>query len=763
MNRKAYLKLALSCDDAVSHQLIKKSDKGKTKFQGECHHCGKKGHKKADCFKLKEAKADESGAVVLMAEDIAEEMDEEFSGWTNDPNEEQLMCQLIHEPDVEEFHEISLIQDRPILIIPNDDDSTGEPIVIGREIAYTDEEMNEWCTVPETEEQEVDEVCLTTGLKNRIDDNLMIGDSGATVHMRRDTSGMYDLREEKCIIKYGNGAQSTSTIVETANGFLLAARFEPMELQNESAHVGLKEGTNVQIMKFHTMMGHANEDSIRLTAKHMGVILTGKMMKCEPCAIGKLKQMSVPKVASREVTKPGEVLYMDTASIDKPSMGSKKFWFLFVDGFSDHTISCFGKHKSDLMRVGIDMLLDLKKKDIVVKTIRCDNAGENKMLEQACRKQGLQIVFEYTAPGTPQQNGVVERKFATLFGKVRSMNNGAGLHDTIRQQLWAEAANCATDLECLLVKKMGDRTPYELFYGKVAPYGPYLRTFGEIGVARNIATVKGKLDDRGSPAIFLGYAKQHAGNVYRMLDLKTRQLRLSRDVQWLSKTYGEYKNPQIREDAQDDDHDSQLGIGEDDHDVQDNSEVENQDEENTQDDGWQEFVIDTKDRGVLIKPDKKQGVFAYCDSDFAGDLGNRRSITGFLIYLFGVPISWKSKQQGGVTLSSSEAEYYAISEVSMELKFVKMVMDFLDIEPGGTMKVFVDNLGAIHLANNASSGSRTKHIDTRLHFVRELTQGEDKLIDIEFVRSEENQSDTFTKNTSNDTFWRLTSKYMVGD
>ncbi|KAG7348654.1 hypothetical protein IV203_017359 [Nitzschia inconspicua] len=178
------------------------------------------------------------------------------------------------------------------------------------------------------------------------------------------------------------------------------------------------------------------------------------------------------------------------------------------------------------------------------------------------------------------------------------------------------------------------------------------------------------------------------------------------------------------------------------------------------------FVIDTKDRGVLIKPDKNRGVIAYCDSDFAGDMGNRRSITGFLISLFGVPISWKSKQQGGVTLSSSEAEYYAISEVSMELKFIVMVMDFLDIEPGGRMKVFVDSIGAIHLANNASSGSRTKHIDsdTRFHFVRELTQGDDKIIDIEFVRSKDNQSDIFTKNTSNDTFWRLKSVYiMVGD
>ncbi|KAG7344883.1 gag-polypeptide of LTR copia-type [Nitzschia inconspicua] len=300
------------------------------KFSGNCNYCGKQGHKSSQCFKKEhaernenkksdklkqEGKADESGAVVLMAEDIAEEMEEEFSGWTNDPNDKQLMlCQIIHESDVELNHELSLIQDKPILIL---DDDEFELTSMNDEV-YDDNDLvliipnDDDSTVHEVEELEVDEVCLTTGMKNRVDDNLMIGDSGATVHMRRDTSGMYDLREEKCVIKYGNGAQSTSTVVgkwaglikdnrvlkkvildgvtvvpgfdhriETANGFLLAARFEPMELQNESAHVRLKEGTKVQISKFHTMMGHADEDLIRLTAKHMGVILTGKMQKCD--------------------------------------------------------------------------------------------------------------------------------------------------------------------------------------------------------------------------------------------------------------------------------------------------------------------------------------------------------------------------------------------------------------------------------------------------------------------------------------------------
>jgi hypothetical protein len=58
---------------------------------------------------------------------------------------------------------------------------------------------------------------------------------------------------------------------------------------------------------------------------------------------------------------------------------------------------------------------------------------------------------------------------------------------------------------------------------------------------------------------------------------------------------------------------------------------------------------------------------------------------------------------------------------------------------------------------------RTKHIDTRIHFVRELTQGNDKLMEIEFVRSESNQSDIFKKNTAQEIFWKHTSRYMMDD
>ena len=113
-----------------------------------------------------------------------------------------------------------------------------------------------------------------------------------------------------------------------------------------------------------------------------------------------------------------------------------------------------------------------------------------------------------------------------------------------------------------------------------------------------------------------------------------------------------------------------------------------------------------------------------------------------------------------MTLSSSEAEYYAISEVASELLFVKQVLDFLEVQVDMPMTIRVDNNGAIYLANNAYSGGRTKHVDTRIHFVRDLIQGDEKVLETKFVKSAENKSDTFTKNTSNDLFWKHTSTYM---
>jgi len=159
------------------------------------------------------------------------------------------------------------------------------------------------------------------------------------------------------------------------------------------------------------------------------------------------------------------------------------------------------------------------------------------------------------------------------------------------------------------------------------------------------------------------------------------------------------------------------------------------------------FVQQTQHRSLVLAPMKENFTWdlkGYCDSDFAGDSDTRKSVSGFVIYLCGAAIAWRSKGQKSVTLSSTEAEYVAISEVATEILYIAGILKFLGIPLEYPITVNVDNIGAIYLTKNATTGSRTKHVDTRYHFVREYV--EDGIIKVVFVRSEDNHSDIFTKN-----------------
>ena len=99
-----------------------------------------------------------------------------------------------------------------------------------------------------------------------------------------------------------------------------------------------------------------------------------------------------------------------------------------------------------------------------------DNAGQNKMLAKCCDQNERGIKFEYTAPGTPQQNGVVKRAFVTLIGRGRAMTNHAGFTVKNRQQMWFEAAHTATMLDNVLVQEKGGKPPHTKFYGEDPKY-----------------------------------------------------------------------------------------------------------------------------------------------------------------------------------------------------------------------------------------------------------------------------------------------------
>ena len=133
------------------------------------------------------------------------------------------------------------------------------------------------------------------------------------------------------------------------------------------------------------------------------------------------------------------------------------------------------------------------------------------------------------------------------------------------------------------------------------------------------------------------------------------------------------------------------------------------------------------------------------DSNYGTDKLLRQSVTGGIYTMGGSIISWTSKAQSHTTLSSSEAEYSALATAGQELVFVKNIINDIGVavDPG---LILGDNEGAISLVKNRQSGARTKHIDIRHHFLRDLW--EEGTLKVEHIPTDDNEADICTKNTS---------------
>ena len=137
---------------------------------------------------------------------------------------------------------------------------------------------------------------------------------------------------------------------------------------------------------------------------------------------------------------------------------------------------------------------------------------------------------------------------------------------------------------------------------------------------------------------------------------------------------------------------------------------------------------------------------------------DRKSVTGWDIYANDALISHKSKQQEVTAKSSTEAEYIALAAVCSEIMFIKQLLESINIGVRTPIRINMDNTGAIMLLENESVSQRTKHMDVRMHFVRDLK--EDRVIHVEYVNTEFNHADPHTKNLMKGPYERLTGMYM---
>ena len=163
------------------------------------------------------------------------------------------------------------------------------------------------------------------------------------------------------------------------------------------------------------------------------------------------------------------------------------------------------------------------------------------------------------------------------------------------------------------------------------------------------------------------------------------------------------------------------------------------------------YLKGTLTHGITYGTD--DGLLGYTDADWASDVETRRSLGAYIFLLYGGPISWSSKRQQSIALSSCEAEYMAQTQAAKEAIWLTRLLSELDIGlslPGKPVLIKADNQGAIAIASDPRFHTRTKHIDIQWHFVRD--QVETGAVEFSWIPTNFMAADGLTKALSNEKF-----------
>jgi len=528
----------------------KKAGGGQGKFTGKCKTCGKSGYRAADCFDDPK-NADKVPSWYKKKKDDGVQNHNETG-----MNSVEVLLQSVDE--IEFPKTMKLLFDPNVWIADTGAsvDSTGHAIgTINKRVPRTGDGVTNGNGEKSTAQIIADipaVVCNKKGMpltKIKMTDVKIVPDNKFNLFSitKRMKQGWSLHGDDKAVKISKGGVTLTFDIrIETTEG-LIFAMYAKRSHGSEIGGVGTDGPARMSIQKAHDLLGHTNEDMTRATAKALGWEITrGSLGTCESCAAGKAKQKNVPKASEHaQATMAGERIFLDISTIkgekDGPKVNAKKNWRIMVDERTNMKFTKFFTTKNGMIEPTLAQLERWRQAGIKVKYIRCDNAGENKKLEErsdsADWKMGLR--FEYTARDTPQQNHLAELGFAVLANRGRAMMYRANVPKPMRYQIFPKAFETATLQDGLVVVEIDGKkaTRYEHFAGKLPKFAQYLRTWGEAGTVTVRKKMSPKLADRGITCMFVGYATNHDGDCYEMLDPTTGTIYVSRDIIWLKRMY----------------------------------------------------------------------------------------------------------------------------------------------------------------------------------------------------------------------------------
>eukprot|EP00268_Persea_americana_P056077 TRINITY_DN6570_c0_g1_i4.p1 TRINITY_DN6570_c0_g1~~TRINITY_DN6570_c0_g1_i4.p1 ORF type:complete len:520 (+),score=81.62 TRINITY_DN6570_c0_g1_i4:3057-4616(+) len=170
------------------------------------------------------------------------------------------------------------------------------------------------------------------------------------------------------------------------------------------------------------------------------------------------------------------------------------------------------------------------------------------------------------------------------------------------------------------------------------------------------------------------------------------------------------------------------------------------------------YLKGTTEMGILYK---KGGecLVAYSDSDYAGDLEDRKRTSGYVFKIGSGDVAWSSKKQPVVALSTTEAEFIAAASCACQCVWMQRILGKLGFNQSKCTTIFCDNNSAIKLSKSPIMNGRSKHIDVRFHFLRDLSK--DGVVDLVHCGSKDQLADIMTKPLKLDVFLRLREQLGV--
>nr|GEW90530.1 retrovirus-related Pol polyprotein from transposon TNT 1-94 [Tanacetum cinerariifolium] len=461
---------------------------------------------------------------------------------------------------------------------------------------------------------------------------------------------------------------------------------------------------------------------------------------CEGCLFGKHARSSFLKESTSRAKEPLQLIHTDLCGpISPPSHGKNIYFMLFIDDYSRKTWVYFLKEKSYAFEAFKTFKAKVKKeKGLKIKSMRSDRGGEflSKEFNKFCEDNGIQRFV--TALYSPQQKGVVERKNRTILNMVRSMLKTKKMP----KEFWAKAVDCAVYLLNRYPSKSLDNKTIQEAWNGLKPTVSHLRVFGSIAYVHVPSQSRLKLDDRSEKHVFVGYDKQSKG--YKLYNPVTRKVVLSRDVEFNEEGSWDWSIQESERSA------FLEGL------IEEEVYVE-------QPKGY----VSKGQEGIEVKQ-TDEGIFI-CQERYAKDILKRfgmdkcnpvrTPIEHKSFYGRAYDKTFEDCEEDPSLYQSYEAEYITATSCVCHAIWVRSMLKELHMQQEDATDIYVDNKSAFDLAKNPVYHDRSKHINTRYHFIQECIAKKD--IRVIHTSSKDQVADTFTKPLNERDFTRQRIMYGI--